>query len=118
MYTIITSVDPLRAYIYNGDVMMRYCLQKYYPFNESVLDKYVLSGNYIPTQDMPSLKPYFNNFGYNMRASFNAYVKSKGLCPKTIWKQVESIIRNILVLKEEEIKMVVRILITSCMFFF
>lgn len=28
VYTIITSVDPLRVYIYNGDILFRYIFER------------------------------------------------------------------------------------------
>jgi tubulin monoglycylase TTLL15 len=27
IYTMITSIDPLRIYIYNGDALLRFCPQ-------------------------------------------------------------------------------------------
>ena len=40
VYTIITSLDPLRVYIYYGDILFRYCAQKYHPFDPNNVDKY------------------------------------------------------------------------------
>lgn len=37
IYTVITSVDPLRVYIYKGDVLFRFCPVKYYPFDPEVI---------------------------------------------------------------------------------
>lgn len=39
VYTIITSINPLRVYIYYGDILFRYCPQKYYPFDPENVDK-------------------------------------------------------------------------------
>lgn len=108
MYTVITSVDPLRVYIYNGDVLFRYCSHPYHPFNASDLDQYVIAEDYLPTWEVPSLKVYYNEFGYSMRDSFDAYVKNKGGDPRKVWEQVQKSLRDILVLKEEKMKTVVR----------
>ena len=35
VYTYITSIDPLRIYVYNGDCHIRFCLKKYHPFDQS-----------------------------------------------------------------------------------
>lgn len=109
MYTVITSIDPLRVYIYNGDVLFRYCPQPYHPFNASDLNKYVIAEDYLPTWEVPSLKSYYTEFGYGMRDSFDAYVKNKGGDLKKVWEQVEASLRNILVMKEEKMKISVRI---------
>lgn len=39
VYTIITSIDPLRVYIYFGDILFRYCPEKYHPFDPKNVDK-------------------------------------------------------------------------------
>ncbi|XP_026480178.1 LOW QUALITY PROTEIN: tubulin polyglutamylase TTLL6-like [Ctenocephalides felis] len=108
VYTVITSVDPLRVYIYNGDVLFRYCSHPYHPFNASDLDQYVIAEDYLPTWEVPSLKVYYNEFGYSMRDSFDAYVKNKGGDPRKVWEQVERSLRDILVLKEEKMKTVTK----------
>ena len=35
VYTMITSVDPLRIYVYNGDCLIRFCPKKYHPFDQT-----------------------------------------------------------------------------------
>ena len=97
IYTIITSIQPLRAYIYDGDVLFRYnfliqifkmkifneftfsffrfCPVEYHPFNASVVDKYVIRDDYLPIWEVKSLKRYFDA-GFGMRESFNAYFRS------------------------------------------
>ncbi|EAU76858.1 AGAP004427-PA [Anopheles gambiae str. PEST] len=42
VYTVITSIDPLRVYIYKGDILFRYCPVPYHPFNASDVDKYIV----------------------------------------------------------------------------
>ncbi|CAG0885621.1 unnamed protein product [Cyprideis torosa] len=39
VYTYITSVDPLRIYVFDGDVLFRFCPVKYHPFDAAVKDK-------------------------------------------------------------------------------
>nr|CAD7444236.1 unnamed protein product [Timema bartmani] len=78
VYTVVTSIDPLRVYIYNGDVLFRFCPQLYYPFDPAVLDKYVVGDDYLPIWDIPSLQKYYVNLGFSMKESFNAFVRSKG----------------------------------------
>lgn len=100
VYTIITSVDPLRVYIYYGDILFRYCPQKYYPFDPNVVDKYIVGDDYIPTWEIPSLSRYYNGLGYGMKSSFDAYMKSIGKNPQKIWDQVEDAIRLAILTKE------------------
>lgn len=56
VYTAITSVDPLRIYVYKADVLFRFCPVKYYPFDPKNLDKYVVGDDYLPIWNVPSLR--------------------------------------------------------------
>lgn len=48
IYTVITSVLPLRVYIYEGDVLLRFCPKDYKPFDADDVDKYVVGDDYTP----------------------------------------------------------------------
>ncbi|CRL00246.1 CLUMA_CG013519, isoform A, partial [Clunio marinus] len=104
VYTIITSIDPLRVYIYYGDILFRYCAQKYHPFDPSNVDKYIVGDDYLPTWKIPSLSRYYNGLGLGMKGSFDSYLKSKGSDPQIIWNQVEDAIRLAILNKEPLIK--------------
>lgn len=103
VYVIITSVDPLRVYIYKGDILFRYCPQKYYPFDPKNVDKYIVGDDYLPVWDVPSLAPFYNGLGFGMKDSFDAYIRSKNRDPSEIWLQVEEAIRSIILIKEKHI---------------
>ncbi|XP_067001013.2 probable tubulin polyglutamylase ttll-15 isoform X1 [Anabrus simplex] len=100
IYTILTSIDPLRVYAYNGDVLFRFCPERYHPFDPAKLDKYVVGDDYLPIWEVPSLKEYYLDLGFSMKDSFDAYIRSKGKDPQKVWNQVHEAIRNICLLKE------------------
>ncbi|XP_063229554.1 probable tubulin polyglutamylase ttll-15 isoform X2 [Bacillus rossius redtenbacheri] len=100
LYTVLTSIDPLRVYVYNGEVLFRFCPVKYHPFDPEVLDKYVVGDDYLPVWQVPSLQKYYVDLGYSMKESFNAYVRSKGRDPTRVWEQVEEAIRLAYLKKE------------------
>ncbi|CAH0550539.1 unnamed protein product [Brassicogethes aeneus] len=103
IYTIITSIDPLRIYIYNGEALLRFCPEKYYPFDAKNLNKYVVGDDYLPTWELPDLDYYFNQLGFGMKESLNAYLRSRGKNPSVIWEQIEDAIRTIILDKEKHI---------------
>ncbi|XP_053688169.1 probable tubulin polyglutamylase ttll-15 [Sabethes cyaneus] len=100
VYTVITSVDPLRVYIYKGDALFRYCPVKYYPFDADNVDKYIVGDDYLPSWEVPALKPFYTKLGFGMKESFDAYLRSVGRDPTTIWEQVEDAIRLAILSKE------------------
>nr|XP_003705194.2 PREDICTED: tubulin polyglutamylase TTLL6 isoform X1 [Megachile rotundata] len=104
VYTVITSVDPLRVYVYKGDALFRFCPIKYYPFQPDVLDKYVVGDDYLPIWNVPSLKRYYNELKFSMKDSFDAYVKTQGKNPEKVWHSIHEAINEIILSKEGYIK--------------
>lgn len=103
IYVIITSVDPLRVYMYNGDVLLRFCPIKYYPFDEKNIDKYVVGDDYLPIWKVPALDYYYNELGFGMKETINEYLRKKGKDPSILWSQIEESIKLTLLAKEESI---------------
>ncbi|KAL1513685.1 hypothetical protein ABEB36_003062 [Hypothenemus hampei] len=100
IYTIVTSIDPLRVYIYNGEALLRFCPTEYYPFDPTNLDKYVVGDDYLPIWKIPALDHYYNHLGFGMRDSLNAYLRDQGKDPSKIWIQIEESIRAVMLAKE------------------
>ncbi|KAG0716147.1 Tubulin polyglutamylase TTLL7 [Chionoecetes opilio] len=100
VYTIITSIQPLRVYIFEGDVLFRFCPVKYHPFDPEVRDKYVVGDAYLPTWKVPSLASYYTKFGFGMKGSFDAWLRAQDKNPNLVWDSVRSAIRSVFYDKE------------------
>lgn len=109
VYTIITSINPLRLYIYTGDVLFRYCPVKYHPFDPDNVDKYIVGDDYIPTWEMSSLSKYYNSLGLGMKGSFDTYLNSKGYDTQLLWQRVENAILQTVMSKESELANLVNV---------
>lgn len=93
----------------------------YHPFDTEKLDKYVVGDDYLPIWEVPSLKRFYNEFGFGMKESFNAYMRSIGKMrnlkliqpkpsfkksciigrdPRVIWSQIDDAIRAMLLSRE------------------
>uniref|UniRef100_A0A914XPX0 Uncharacterized protein n=1 Tax=Plectus sambesii TaxID=2011161 RepID=A0A914XPX0_9BILA len=107
IYTVVTSVNPLRVYIYEGDALLRFCPQDYHPFDPNNVDKYVVGDDYTPTWQMPSLSKYFTDLDMNFRESLNSYVRSVGKDPERIWSQIRETIRQVFQAKQKEIQLLI-----------
>nr|XP_037873139.1 probable tubulin polyglutamylase ttll-15 isoform X2 [Bombyx mori] len=103
VYVVLTSVNPLRAYWYKGDVLFRYCPAKYYPFDPKDLDKYVIRDDYLPTWEVPSLSHPYTALGFSMRDAFDIYAKTKGKDPTQMWREIQNAIAELFVKKEHHI---------------
>ncbi|KAF2356801.1 Tubulin-tyrosine ligase/Tubulin polyglutamylase [Trinorchestia longiramus] len=77
VYVVLTSVRPLRVYMHWGDVLFRFCPEKYHPFDPAVRDKYVVGDDYLPMWKVSSLIPYHTLQGFGMKQSFDAWLRDQ-----------------------------------------
>lgn len=100
VYVLITSIDPLRIYIYEKNVLIRLCAEKYDANNFTDDKTYVISDHILFPWDLDALSLYFNE-SYTYKESLNAYLTKNGYKTEKIWKQVEDCIREVVTSKEE-----------------
>ncbi|XP_066279885.1 probable tubulin polyglutamylase ttll-15 [Branchiostoma lanceolatum] len=103
IYTVVTSIDPLRVYMYEEEVLIRYCPKDYHPFDPNDVDKYVVGDDYTPTWKMPSLKETYNRLQYSHKETWNHYVRSIGKDPSTVWRDVKASLREVVLAKEPQL---------------
>lgn len=96
-----TFIKILFILLHCSNYIFRYCMHEYYPFNSSDIDKYVIGDDYRPTWEVPSLQHLYQNLNFSMRDSFDAYVRSIGMDPEPMWKNVNEAIVNIIMKKED-----------------
>ena len=76
---------------------------KYYPFDPTNVDKYVVGDDYLPPWEVPELKYYYNTLKFGMKESLNAHLRSNNLNPDLIWDKIEDAIRIVMLDKEPKI---------------
>ncbi|XP_014672393.1 PREDICTED: tubulin polyglutamylase TTLL4-like [Priapulus caudatus] len=103
VYAVLTSIRPLRLYLYDEDALFRFCPKDYHPFDPADLKRYVVEDDYTPMWKMPSLKHYYTDLGFSFKESFNMYMKSKGLNPDRVWQQIDESIIEVFTSKENQL---------------
>lgn len=103
VYTIITSIDPLRVYFIDGDALFRFCPDEYYPFLSSSLNKYVVGDDYLPMWQVPSLGDLYEEKGFSFKNTFNEYLSSIGKDHKAVWDKLKSAISSTILKKEPDL---------------
>lgn len=104
VYVMITSVNPLRAYIYKGDVALTFCSEKFLPFNAIISEKFVANRDYLPTWKLPTFSQFNQLLGYSRKDSLNAYLGVQGIQnPEIIWTKIEDAIRLVLLEREPQL---------------
>ena len=94
VYVIVSSISPVRVYVYEGDAQFRFCRKKYYPFDTNDKEKYVVGGSFRPIWKVPSLSELYNKFNYTKREIFNHHIRLLGRNPDIIWEKIYDIIQN------------------------
>ena len=102
VYVTLTSLNPLRLYIYDTDALLRFCANDYYPFNSSNIHSYVVDDHYTPIWEIPDLKRYYVDANMNMKEALNAYLRYKKLDPDKMWNQIEQSIKSVYIAKEKQ----------------
>ncbi|KAH9376513.1 hypothetical protein HPB48_006598 [Haemaphysalis longicornis] len=98
VYVVMTSLEPLRVYVYRGDVLLRFCARPYnaHQFNASDLDSYVIGDDYTPVWEVPSLARYYVASGLSMKASLDAYLRAQlGADSGALWAELERAVATV-----------------------
>lgn len=101
VYVTLTSIDPLRVYIYTGDVLLRFCTHKYYLFNPENLESYVVNDDYLPVWKVSPLQQCFSKFNFTAKECLNNYLRMQGKNPEKIWLQIHEAIRDVYIRAED-----------------
>ncbi|GMT11530.1 hypothetical protein PFISCL1PPCAC_2827, partial [Pristionchus fissidentatus] len=94
IYTVVTSLNPLRVYVYD-EVLIRFCPKDYHPFDVEDVDKYVVGDDYTPIWEIPSLMKLYNEGRYSMRESISIHLKKEGKDAGKIWRQLNDVIAEV-----------------------
>lgn len=113
IYAVLTSVEPLRVYIYEAESLLRFCAHTYIDrntnkFNDTDLDSYVVGDDYTPIWLMPSLIRYYIGTNLSMKQTLNTYLKRFNKDGDNIWKQIDETIRTVYKSKEHHLARMAR----------
>lgn len=108
IYAVLTSVEPLRVYIYEAESLLRFCAHPYIDtvsnkFNASNLDSYVVGDDYTPIWLMPSLLRHYIGANLSMKQTLNSYLRRLHKDGEKIWSQIEETIKKVYKLKEHHL---------------
>jgi len=101
VYVVYTSVDPLQVYIYDDEMLIRFCMEDYYPLDVKNVNKYVVGDKYIPVPDMASLKNNYNQGKMTFKDALFTYMKDIGYDTKQIWEEIRNCISEVFLAKAQ-----------------
>jgi tubulin monoglycylase TTLL15 len=104
VYVVITSIDPLRVYSYEDEVLLRFCTLPYYPLDVIEVNQYVVNDEYTPTWKLKPLIRLYNDFYFSHKQTLSVYLKQQGHDPDKMWTAIKDSIREAIFSKEEDFK--------------
>ncbi|EDV24017.1 uncharacterized protein TRIADDRAFT_57067 [Trichoplax adhaerens] len=116
IYTVMTSVSPLRVYVYDEEALLRFCPKDYLPLDVTNTRQYVVADDYTPTWEnedltllissvfqIPSLKKMYSDGQFSHKQSLNAFLRRKGFNYKKLWADINEAIVQVYLNKKAEI---------------
>lgn len=103
IYTVLTSIDPLRVYVYDQEVLIRFCEKDYYPFDPDDEQKYVVEDSYTQPWELPSLRELWQNGKFSRKMLLNAYLQQQGKDVDKMWNAVYRAIAEVYLRKEPDL---------------
>lgn len=96
VYTLLASMDPLRVYTWDQDIVLRFCSEKFEPFDHNVHEKYVCSSNYKNVWELDAFKKLFTSgHKYSNKAILNSHLESLGHNTTKLWADIEQAISTV-----------------------
>lgn len=84
--------------------MLRFCSEKFHPFDHENVGKYVVDKfSHEPFWEIPSLKNATQTFGFSAFKALNYHLKEQKEDFESIWDQIDDAIVSITVSKAEQI---------------
>lgn len=109
-FVLISSIDPLRIYRFELELLLRFCPEPYYPFNPNKLDKYVVSESRKTFLELPNMKHYHDIYGYSFKLSIEDYFRKKGKNVTELWTKIDKTIVQLVLNNEKNMLQKVRFL--------
>lgn len=104
VFVLISSLNPLRVYRYETEVLMRFCPETYHPFDAKNIDKYVIYETHKHFTQMNWFKNYSNIFESSCKVGFEEYLRGQGHDVDLLWTKIDDAIATIVLRNVHEIE--------------
>ncbi|XP_072041660.1 probable tubulin polyglutamylase ttll-15 [Amphiura filiformis] len=100
VYVVLTSVEPMRAYIFH-DPINRVANKPFYPININDNQTYLTDGEfrdevYVSFYTFPETRTYMNHHGYSRWIAAKTYAQIRGLDTSKVMPQLLEAVRGVL----------------------
>lgn len=103
VYVLITSINPLRIFRYSHENFIRFCPERYHPFNHKKRGKYVVDDKHLAAYEMESFRDGYLNYSFSFKIIFENIIKEKGFDVEKFWIKIDDAITSLIMSKEEKL---------------
>lgn len=96
VFVLISSINPLRIYRYDTEILLRFCPEPYYPFNPKNIEQYVIYETHKHFYDMPSLNPQHAKFGYSFKDVLADHLERRGYSFEALQARTDEVILKLI----------------------
>lgn len=101
IYATLTSVEPLRVYVYDTAWPLRFSPRKYHPFDPNDAKKYMVPVDYLPVTKVEPLAKYHNELKNSITVSLLTYMKQHGKDTEKLQRDLKSAVRQVFLKMEK-----------------
>lgn len=109
VFVLITSVEPLRIYRWNKEILLRLCELPYEPFDRKIIGKINCALNHKDPSEAPSFMKLVNLYKFSNFDILNNYLNNNDYESDKIWEQIDDAIATVTLLKSQSIERYFRI---------
>ena len=104
VYFLVSSINPLRIYRFENDILLRFCKEPYHPFDPKNTYKYVVSEDRTDPLDMPSLSESIKNLGFSAKKSIEEVLSKQGRDVTELWEKIDDAATSLILNNEVNMK--------------
>jgi tubulin monoglycylase TTLL15 len=96
IFVLITSIEPLRIYKFDHEVLLRFCAKKYHPFDAAELGRYVVQEGHKSVYEMKGFGEEYKKYSMTVKDLLERRMRGRGYDVDDLWKQVDDAIVKVI----------------------
>ncbi|XP_048586419.1 probable tubulin polyglutamylase ttll-15 isoform X2 [Nematostella vectensis] len=117
IYTVLTSINPLRVYVYEDEILIRCCIQDYHPLDVTNEKQYVVGDEYTQPWELDSLRYKWKRGKFSRKQMLFTHLTENGKDADKVWLDIKNAIKEVYSKKEVDMIAASQLYRTSRNFF-
>ncbi|EDO28450.1 predicted protein, partial [Nematostella vectensis] len=92
---VLTSIDPLRVYVYEDEILIRCCIQDYHPLDVTNEKQYVVGDEYTQPWELDSLRYKWKRGKFSRKQMLFTHLTENGKDADKVWLDIKNAIKEV-----------------------